>query len=122
MDAICDRDFGDENGMAFIFEHVGDTFAAIVAHDDFDASRMLEGQADVPCVHCMKTPQQSSIEIVLYQYFGAYGGHWCCIEEEGPFECFEHQESWILMAWTEHVDGEVSLISESTPICNREGF
>jgi hypothetical protein len=26
------------------------------------------------------------------------------------------------MAWTEHVEGKVHLISESTPICNREGF
>jgi hypothetical protein len=27
-----------------------------------------------------------------------------------------------LTAWTEHVEGEVHLISESTSICNREGF
>jgi hypothetical protein len=26
------------------------------------------------------------------------------------------------MAWTKHIEGEVHLISESTPICNREGF
>ncbi len=55
-DAICNCDFGDENGMAFIFEHVGDTFAAIVAHDDFDASIMLEGCTDVPHIQCLKTP------------------------------------------------------------------
>jgi hypothetical protein len=42
-DAICGCDFGDGHGMVFITKCVGDTFAAGVAHDDFDASSMLEG-------------------------------------------------------------------------------
>ncbi len=55
-DAICDRDFGDEKGVIFISEHVDDTFAAGVMLDDFDASIMLEGWADVPHIQFVKTP------------------------------------------------------------------
>ncbi len=55
-DAICGHDFRDENGMVFIMEHLGDTFAAGVAHDDLDALIMLEGWANVPRVQCVKTP------------------------------------------------------------------
>ncbi len=36
--------------MVFKTERVGDMFAAGVAHDDFDATIMLEGWANVPCV------------------------------------------------------------------------
>jgi hypothetical protein len=56
-DAICGCDFEDRNGMVFILECVGDTFATCVLHDNFDAWIMLEGWADVPPVQCMKTPQ-----------------------------------------------------------------
>jgi hypothetical protein len=55
-DAICGRYFRDGNGMVFVMERVGDTFATSVAHDDLDASIMLEGRADVPRVQCVKTP------------------------------------------------------------------
>jgi hypothetical protein len=55
-DVICGRDFGGKNSMVFITEHVGDMFAASIAHDDFDKSIMLEGWADVPHIQCMNTP------------------------------------------------------------------
>ncbi len=55
-DAICDQDFGDENGVVYISERVGDTFAAGVTYGDFDALIMLEGWADVPHNQCMKSP------------------------------------------------------------------
>ena len=55
-DAVCDHDFGDKNGMVYISERVDYTFAAGVMHDDFDASIMLEGWADVPHNQCVKTP------------------------------------------------------------------
>jgi hypothetical protein len=47
-DAICGPYFRDVNGMVFVMERVGDTFATGVAHDDLDALVMLEGWADVP--------------------------------------------------------------------------
>ncbi len=68
---LCGRDFGDGNGAVFILERVSDTFAAGDAHDDFDALIMLEGWADVPHVHCMKTPQRLTIGLVVSQYLGA---------------------------------------------------
>jgi hypothetical protein len=55
-DAISGSHFQDRNGMVFVMECVRDTFATSVAHDDLDASIMLEGRADVPCIQCTKTP------------------------------------------------------------------
>ncbi len=55
-DAISGSHFRDRNGMVFVIERVHDTCPTGVAHDDLDASIMLEGRADVPCVQCMKTP------------------------------------------------------------------
>ncbi len=54
-DAICGCYFTDGNGMVFVMECVGDTFAASVAHDDVDALIMLEGWADVPHIQFVKT-------------------------------------------------------------------
>ncbi len=42
--------------MVFVPEHVHDTFATGVMHDDLDAPIMLEGRADVPHIQCMKIP------------------------------------------------------------------
>jgi hypothetical protein len=54
-DTIYGRYFRDGNGMVFVTECVRDMFATNVAHDDLDASIMLEQRADVPRVQCMKT-------------------------------------------------------------------
>jgi hypothetical protein len=53
---ICGRYFWDGNGMVIVMKRVHDAFATGVAYDDLDASIMLEGRADVPCVQCVKTP------------------------------------------------------------------
>jgi hypothetical protein len=55
-DAICGHYLRDGNGMVFVTEHVLDTFAPGVMHDDLDASIMLEGRGDVPHVQCVKIP------------------------------------------------------------------
>ncbi len=55
-DAICGCYFRGGNDMVFVTEHVVDTFATGVMHDDLDASIMLEEMADVPRVQCVKTP------------------------------------------------------------------
>ncbi len=46
-DVICGHHFRDGRGMVFVMDHVCDTFDTGVAHDDLDASIMLEGRADV---------------------------------------------------------------------------
>ncbi len=55
-DAISGCNDWDGNSMMFVQEHVRDTFATGVVHDDLDAPIMLEVRTDVPRVQCAKTP------------------------------------------------------------------
>jgi hypothetical protein len=49
-DAISGSHYWDRNGMMFVPEHVCDTFATGVVHDDLDAPIKLEARTDVPRV------------------------------------------------------------------------
>ncbi len=70
-DAICGSHYRDGNGMMFVPEHVRDTLANGVPHDDLDAPIMLEGRTDVPRVQCMKTLCQTLVGLMMCQSLGA---------------------------------------------------
>ena len=80
--------------MVLELECVGEPYGARLG-EALDDAIVLEGRSDLPGFERMVTPCVAPHMLEVDQRLGPHWRHWCCIEGEHAFHCFECRDTGV---------------------------